>query len=87
MQFVIGLMAVLFLTLPSAAQQIPHPTADQVAVQILENEARSYRQTIGQLAVQVNDLTARVEAVTKERDELKAKCGASCAAPNEPPSK
>ena len=64
---------------PAFAQQpAPHPTADQVTVQILENEARSYRATIGQLAVQVNDLTAKADALTKERDALKTKCGDPC---------
>jgi outer membrane murein-binding lipoprotein Lpp len=81
MQYLIAAVLALSLTLPAAAQQpIPHPTADQVTVQILENEARSYRATIGQLAVQVNDLTAKADALGKERDELKAKCGKPCEA-------
>ena len=56
-----------------AQQPASHLTADQVQIQVLENEARSYRATIGQLAVQVNDLTAKADALGKERDELKAK--------------
>jgi hypothetical protein len=47
-------------------------------VQILENEARSYRATIGQLALQLNDLTAKADALGKERGALKTKCGDPC---------
>lgn len=71
MQFVIAAVITLALVLPAAAQQLPHPTADQVNIQILENEARQYRDTIGKLAVQVNDLNAQVAA-------LKARCGKPC---------
>lgn len=71
MQYLIAFALVLVLTLPAAAQQVPHPTADQVSIQILENEARGYRETIGRLAVQVNDLTDAVAA-------LKTKCGKAC---------
>ena len=71
MQFVIAAALVLSLIAPAVAQQVPRPTSDQVVQQILENEARGYRQTIGQLAIQVNDLTAKIE-------ELKKKCGDSC---------
>lgn len=60
----------LALAAPASAQQ-QHPTADQVQIQVLENEGHSYRLTIGQLAVQVNDLTAQIAA-------LKAKCGKPC---------
>jgi hypothetical protein len=37
----------------------------------LENDASRYRQTIGSLAVRVNDLTDQITA-------LKAKCGKPC---------
>lgn len=60
------------LSMPALAQQpTPRPTADMVTIQILETEARNYRATIGQLAVQINELTA-------ERDALKTKCGKAC---------
>lgn len=72
MQFVIGIVLSVLFVLPAIAQQqIPHPTAEQVNIQILENEATRYRATISQLAVQVNDLTAKLDA-------LKAKCGDLC---------
>lgn len=52
---------------PAFAQQPQPPlTADQITIQLMEQELSNYRRTIGQLAVQIN-------ALTKERDELKAK--------------
>jgi len=36
------------------------------------------RATIGQLAVQMNEVTAKAEALGKERDALKAKCSDAC---------
>lgn len=67
--FALAFLAVAF---PASAQQ-QRPTADQVQIQILENEGRNLRATVGQLAVQVNDLTAQVA-------DLKAKCGKACEA-------
>jgi len=51
-------------TPPSAMQ--PPPTADQITIQLLEQEAASYRKNIATLITQL-------QAVMKERDELKAK--------------
>lgn len=55
----------------ASAQQAARPTADQVQIQILENDAHNLRAAIAQLAVDKNNLTA-------ERDALKAKCGKPC---------
>jgi outer membrane murein-binding lipoprotein Lpp len=88
MRFWFALSLAIVAASPVSAQQASRPTADQVTVQILENEARSYRATIGQLAVQVNELTAKADALGKERDELKAKCGKPCeSAGASPPAK
>lgn len=65
--------AMLLICSGAAYSQQAHPTADQVTVQLLETEARNYRATIAQLAIQVNDLTAQVA-------DLKAKCGKACKA-------
>jgi biopolymer transport protein ExbD len=65
------------LPAPQPAQQ-QRPTADQINIQLLEREAASYRQTIGQLVVDANALTDRINALTKERDELLVKCGSAC---------
>jgi hypothetical protein len=54
-----------------AQQQMPRPTADQVNIQLLQNEANSYRSTIGQLVVKVSELTDQIAA-------LKTKCGKPC---------
>lgn len=66
MKIFIIMAALLALLVSAQAQQTAAPTAEQITIQLLEQEAANYRRTISQLAVQLN-------AVAKERDELKAK--------------
>jgi hypothetical protein len=55
----------------------PRPDVAETAVESPRHFA-NYRRTVGQLAVQVNELDDKLAAATKERDDMKTKCGEPC---------
>jgi hypothetical protein len=68
------MLASIGFTNAQAPQPAQHPTAEQYSQQILENENRSYRQQMGVMA-------ERLDKLTQENNELKAKLPAEPAKP------
>lgn len=71
MRIFLFVLLILTTTTANAQPSPPRPTSEQINIQILENEAKQYRQTIGQLVVQINELSAEIST-------LKSKCGKTC---------
>src|SRR5262249_39319394 len=63
--------------LPAQQQQ---PTPADIALQI-NRVVGEWAQTITSLQKQMPELQQQLQAVTRERDDLKAKCGEACAPP------